>query len=380
MMVTRTLKVRLDVSPEELSHARATISELKQVYAKHVDYALTHKTLSKKTHHDALYQSLRQQHPSLPSALLQSVRDVAVENLKAIHSAHPKKKWSVRPERSEYSAIRLDSRTVTLRGEQLTFSAIGKRIKTIIAVPGWFKERYPEAVFKAATLRYDKKTGSLIANLTYHTPSSPIIGESHGVVGLDRGLYSLVTTSEGEHYKASEVRAVRRRYLYTRRVLQQKGTPSAKRRLKALSGKEKRFMQDYNHVISKKLANNPTAQTYVLEDLTGIRAKRKGKKLNTWLSQWSFHQLETFLTYKCEYLGKTVVFIDPRYTSQRCNACGIIEKTNRVKNKYVCKHCGVMDHADINAAKNIRDLHILSLVQKPEQALVNEPYVTSLTA
>lgn len=363
MMVARTLKVRLDVSPTELSRARATISELKQVYAKHVDYAITHKTLSKKTHHDALYQKLRQQHPSLPSALLQSVRDVAVENLKAIHSAHPKKKWSVRPERSEYSAIRLDSRTVTLRGEQLTFSAIGKRIKTIITVPAWFKERYPIAVFKTATLRHDKKTGSLIANLTYHTPSSPIMSESNGIVGLDRGLYSLVTTSEGEHYKASEVRAVRRRYLYTRRVLQQKGTPSAKRRLKALSGKEKRFMQDYNHVISKKLANNPTAQTYVLEDLTGIRNKRKGKKLNTWLSQWSFHQLETFLTYKCEYLGKTVVFIDPRYTSQRCNACGIIEKTNRVKNKYACKYCGVMEHADINAAKNIRDLHILSLVQ-----------------
>lgn len=377
MMVTRTLKVRLDISPAELSRARATISELKQVYAKHIDYALSHKTLSKKLHHEALYQNLRRQHPELPSALLQSTRDMAVENLKAIHSTHPKKKWSVRPERNEYSSIRLDGRTVSLRGDQLTFSAIGKRVKTIVTIPAWFKERYPEAVFKAATLRFDKKTNSLIANLTYQTASSPIVGEANGVVGLDRGLYSLVTTSEGEHYKASEVRAARRRYLYTRRVLQQKGTRSAKRLLKKLSGKEKRFMQDYNHVISKKLANNPTVQTYVLEDLTGIRNKRKGKKLNTWLSQWSFHQLETFLSYKCEYLGKTVVFIDPRYTSQRCNACGLIEKTNRVRNKYVCKHCGVIEHADINAAKNIRDLYTLSLSQQIGQAPVNEPYVTS---
>lgn len=372
--------MRLDVSPVELSRARTTISELKQVYAKHIDYALAHKTLSKKLHHEALYQNLREQHPQLPSALLQSTRDMAVENLKAIHTAHPKKKWSVRPDRNEYSSIRLDGRTVSLRGDQLTFSAIGKRVKTIIAIPVWFRERYPEAVFKAATLRFDKKTNSLIANLTYQTPSAPIVGESNGVVGLDRGLYSLVTTSEGEHYKASEVRAARRRYLYTRRVLQQKGTRSAKRLLKKLSGKEKRFMQDYNHVISKKLANNPTVQTYVLEDLSGIRNKRKGKKLNTWLSQWSFYQLETFLSYKCEFLGKTVIFIDPRYTSQRCNACGLIEKSNRVKNKYACKHCGVIEHADINAAKNIRDLYTLSLSQQVGQAPVNEPHVTSPSA
>lgn len=199
-------------------------------------------------------------------------------------------------------------------------------------------------------------------------------------VGLDRGLYSLVTTSEGTHYTAKEVRAVRRQYLYTRKKLQQKGTHSANRLLKKLSGKEKRFMLNYNHVITKQLVNNPANSVFVLEDLKGIRDKRKGKKLNTWLSQWSYAQLETLLKYKAEALGKQVVFIDPRYTSQRCNACGVIEKTNRRKNKYVCKSCGVMEHADVNAAMNIRDLYYLSLVQQSEQALVNEPHETSLAA
>lgn len=86
------------------------------------------------------------------------------------------------------------------------------------------------------------------------------------------------------------------------------------------------------------------------------------------------------MKYKAEALGKKVVFIDPRYTSQRCNACGLIEKSNRRKNKYVCKSCGTVEHADVNAAMNIRDLYHLSLIQKSEQALVNEPHETSLAA
>ena len=374
MIVNRTLKVRLDVTPVDLARVREMISELSQVYAKHVDYAITNKTITKSKLHDGVYARVIAEHPTLPTGLVQTVRDSACGNLKAIHSRNPKKKWKVRPQKSEYSAINYDARTITLRGNQLSFSAIGKRVQTVISIPAWFKERYSGFFMKAATIRFDKKTQALWANLVFRGDIAPedAMGEA---VGLDRGLYSIVTTSDGEYYRAQEVRAVRRRYLYTRKKLQQKGTRSAKRLLKKLSGKEKRFMLDYNHVISKEIASNPSHNVFVLEDLAGIRDKRKGKTLNTWLAQWSYHQLETLLQYKAQALGKTVVFIDPRYTSQRCNSCGVIEKTNRKKNKYVCQSCGVMEHSDVNAALNIRDLYYLnlSLAQQPEQAVVNQP-------
>lgn len=378
MIVNRALKVKLDVSPADLQRVRATISELSQVYAKHVDYALTNKTMAKSKLHDALYTKVVAEHPTVPTGLIQTTRDTVRENLKAIHSNHPKKKWKVRPEKGEYSAVRFDARTVTLRGNQLSFSAIGKRVKTVVSIPEWFSSRYPDFKLKSATIRFDKKTNSLVASLGFRgtiVPEEP----TGTALGLDRGLYSLVTTSEGQHYTAQEVRAVRRQYLYTRQKLQQKGTRNAKRLLKKLSGKEKRFMLNYNHTITKELVNNPAHNIFVLENLKGIRDKRKGKKLNTWLSQWSYFQLETLLKYKSEALGKQVVFIDPRYTSQRCNACGLIEKTNRRKNKYVCKSCGTVEHADVNAALNIRDLYYLSLVQQSEQALVNEPHETNPT-
>ena len=44
------------------------------------------------------------------------------------------------------------------------------------------------------------------------------------------------------------------------------------------------------------------------------------------------------------------------YTSQTCNVCGCIDKSNRPnQHTFRCKNCGHTDNADFNAAKNIRD-------------------------
>ena len=44
------------------------------------------------------------------------------------------------------------------------------------------------------------------------------------------------------------------------------------------------------------------------------------------------------------------------YTSQTCNVCGYIDKSNRPnQHTFKCKNCGHTDNADFNAAKNIRD-------------------------
>lgn len=359
-MFTRTLKVFLELPVEQVAAVRDTGREMAQVYAKHVDWALSNKTLAKQKAHAELYAAVRKAHPTVPSALVQATRDMALENLKAIHSRHPKRKWHIRPEKSEYSSIRFDARTVTLRGQQLSFSTVAKRVRTVIQVPAWFEQRYPERKFTAATIRYDKRARRVVANLIFSikAQAQPTRGT---VLGLDRGLYQLVTTSEGIHHSGAKVRALRREHVHLRQKLQQKGTRSAKQLLKKRSGKEKRFMLDVNHCITKQLVQNSAHSTFVLERLTGIRDKRRGKTMNTWLGQWAFHQFEILLDYKASALGKQVVFIDPRYTSQRCNACGRIEKSNRKKNRYVCKHCGFIEHADVNAALNIRDLHILSL-------------------
>jgi len=116
----------------------------------------------------------------------------------------------------------------------------------------------------------------------------------------------------------------------------------------------------------------------VLEDLKGIRKKNRGKKENKRIGSWPFHQFNFFLTYKAEKLGRQIVFVDPRYTSQKCSCCKSTNKKSRKKAKYYCVDCHFQLHADWNAAINIRDNYILSstLETSEEQAAVNQPYVT----
>jgi IS605 OrfB family transposase len=240
---------------------------------------------------------------------------------------------------------------------------------------------------KSGTIGYDKFRKQIKVSLIFEAPTPQVV-QGDRIVGIDRGLYNIVVLSDGKVFSSQQVRKAKRKFLHVRRQLQAKGTRSAKLKLRQRSGREKRFSSNINHVISKWLSNLPY-DIFVLEDLTGIRKQNKGRKMNGWLSNWTFYQLEQFLTYKAASLGKQVVFVDARYTSQKCSSCGETHKDSRNKSQYHCASCGYFDHADHNAAINIRSNYIASLsacdggelsspilsaAEKPaEQALVNEP-------
>ena len=134
---------------------------------------------------------------------------------------------------------------------------------------------------------------------------------------------------------------------------------------------------DTNHKIAKQLVHMPY-DIFVLEDLSGIRKqKSKGKVLNKWLANWSFFQLEQLITYKAEALGKSVVKVGARYTSQKCSNCNEIEKKNRNGSHYSCNRCGYREHSDVNAARNIRNNLISVAVKSRRQSrlCVNQPNV-----
>ena len=139
------------------------------------------------------------------------------------------------------------------------------------------------------------------------------------------------------------------------------GSRSAKRRLNAQKGNNARFSKNQLDIITKKLANVDDVSTYVLEDLTGLYQQRKSKNFNRLKNTWSPSRFEFMLKYKCEEKGIKVVKVDPKYTSQMCSSCGQVEKKNRKGSIYKCCHCGYTNHADINAALNIRDKYISTL-------------------
>jgi IS605 OrfB family transposase len=367
MAMKRTVSIPIELNPSRF-HPLMEMSA--GIFNLHVDWALENKTYNKSKAHHALYKTMKELFPQVPTAFIQSIRDTAMEAVKATA-------FKKRPRRKKYSGLRFDKRTMTLRGHQLSLSCIGSRERIILEVPEYFREIFETWTLKGATLTYSTKTKRFCIRLVYETETPPLKTE-RTILGIDRGLRQLAVTSEGQFFSNSTIRASQRRYLYNRKTLQTKGTPSSRVRLKAMGGKEKRFSQDVNHQVTKELANLEHVTTYVLEDLKGIRTKSRGKKLNKGIGSWPFHQFNFFLTYKAEMLGKQVIYVNPRYTSQKCSYCKASDKKSRKKSKYHCKNCSFQLHADWNAAINIRDNYILSSTPKAseEQAAVNQPYVT----
>lgn len=351
----RTIKIKLtNISFEQQQKLFELLSISALVYNECIDWCFENQSLSKSKIQKELYHKQRKLYSVFPPSLLQTVRDVAIGNVRQT-------KFKFKPKKTNNYTINFDVRTMKLRGNLLEFSTLEKRFKTLISFPKWCENYVKNGICKSGKLTYDKKKNQFWFHLVFKIidPNLKEIGE---IVGLDRGLVNLVTTSNGKIYDAKKVRKQQRKYLYLRRKLSSKGTRSSKRLLKKLSGREKRFSRDYNHCLSKELANDPNVKIYVIENLKGISKNRhKGKKFNKKLSSWTFFQFETFLTYKCIENGIKVEKVCPKYTSQTCHHCGHIDKKNRNKEQFCCLKCGHKDHADVNAAKNIRRKYVQKL-------------------
>lgn len=385
-MDIRTVKIPISFNLEQSIVIKHTMLECQEVFNYFANLGCTKKSTSYTTLHKYGYQEMKNKFPDLPTAYIQSAAKQALSAVKSFNANIKKNKnkdkqqhkWEY-PGSKKSMQLPLNKLTLSRRGKLTGFSTTNKRVRTIVDIPDWFIDRYniqDDSKIQAGVLKYFESTNQFVLYLIYAVPSLNINNESSAIIGVDRGLYNICTLSTGEKFSSKKIISVKRKRQYQRKMLQRKGTRSAKRRLKKLSGREKRFTLDTNHCISKKLSINLNVSVYVLEDLKNIRDTRKGKKVNSWLSNWSFFQLQSLLEYKCKRNNILVTYVDPHYTSQKCAICGTIDKTNRHKSKYVCKNCGNIEHADVNAAINIKNNYVQSM--KLEQAAVNQPIVSDV--
>ncbi|MEM9951036.1 MAG: transposase [Chloroflexota bacterium] len=203
-------------------------------------------------------------------------------------------------------------------------------------------------------LAYQRGCFYLLVSCEVEAPKTSVVQD---FIGVDMGIVNIATTSDGQSFSGKTIQSVRHRNRRLRKKLQQKGTKSAKRLLRHLSGREKRFVNDVNHCISKQIVQEAqrTKRGVAVEEMTGIRSRiRVRKSQRTQLHSWSFGDLGLKLCYKAKKYGVVFVEVDPAYTSQMCSCCGEIDKASRqTQSKYQCTSCGFVAHADVNAAINI---------------------------
>ena len=128
-----------------------------------------------------------------------------------------------------------------------------------------------------------------------------------------------------------------------------------------------RIRDNMTHQLSAIL--NKTYQTICIEDLSvqkmtatgagtaeepGKDVKKKARR-NRLLLNVAPYRVKAQLSYKTDKTGGSLVVVPPQYTSQTCSApgCGYTDPANRAAGLFHCLRCGHIEHADVNAAKNI---------------------------
>jgi IS605 OrfB family transposase len=275
---------------------------------------------------------------------------------------------SIRPVFRPHAAITYDVRTLSFKGpDRVSLLTLSGRIVVSFIVGKYHAERigYPKG--QSDLIR--RKDGKWFLLVTVDVPDGTRF-PADDFLGVDLGLAEIAADSDGEKHSGKAVDDVRRKHNLQRKRLQRRGTKGAKKKLVRVSKNEARFRRHENHRISKTLVENArrTGRGIAVEDLTGIRERvtARGSDARNRLSGWSFGQLDAFLAYKAQLAGVAVETIDPRNTSRTCAECGHCERSNRKsQDQFRCQTCGHEAHADVNAARNIRNA---ALVQARAQA------------
>ena len=187
--------------------------------------------------------------------------------------------------------------------------------------------------------------------------------------GVDVGVARFLTTSDGQivdnprFLNAAQARIAD---LQRRKERAQPGSGN-RRRLRRQLAREWRKVanqrRDFHHKTARMLVNS--FDTVALEDLcvAGMTASAAGSTvepgtkvaakngLNRTILDAGWAQFTRILAAKAESAGRRTIFVNPRWTSVTCHACGARCSRPR-QDTIVCPSCGEWD-ADLNGARNI---------------------------
>lgn len=125
--------------------------------------------------------------------------------------------------------------------------------------------------------------------------------------------------------------------------------------------------QNFAHQESRKIINN--YQIICVEDLKVNKLKEHTFRcIAKSISDAGWSMFTNTLSYKAVEAGRTVVFVNPAYTSQDCSRCGHREKKALSERMHLCKCCGLNIHRDLNASINIESLGLQALGVKALEA------------
>jgi putative transposase len=177
-------------------------------------------------------------------------------------------------------------------------------------------------------------------------------------IGLDMGITSLITTSNGDkianpkHFKQLRKKLRRIQKALSRKQKGSNNRHQARLQVARVHAQISDARKDFLHKLTTQLVREN--QTIVVEDLA-IKNMVKNHKLALAISDASWGELIRQLAYKCEWYGRELIKIDRWFpSSKRCGNCGhIVDKLPLNIREWECPKCKTNHDRDINAANNV---------------------------
>jgi len=256
----------------------------------------------------------------------------------------------------------VSSRGLTIWGQRFTYQS----------------KSVPEGQWSDSKLKRVDGQWYLILCVTIQIPDLKTQG---CIVGVDSGIKNIFVATNSNNgqtfnFSSNSLNHKRSCVRQTKSRVASVGTPSSRRLLRRLAGKEKSVTQEILHLASKKLvawAVKQDARTIVMEELNNIRdsSLKKGKEFRAKVHRWPYAKAQFFVQYKGASQGIGFELVDPAYSSQRCPCCGHTERANRNGLVFKCKVCGHQDNSDRVGGRNISLRSVLQRQAVEERATVN---------
>ncbi|WP_264196515.1 RNA-guided endonuclease InsQ/TnpB family protein [Microseira wollei] len=239
-------------------------------------------------------------------------------------------------------------------------------------------------IIKAATIR--QRQDGWYVSLRIEDKTVPYLvakslTEVRSVIGCDLGITKLVHLSDGHQFenpragnnkKTKHLLKIRQRRV-NRKIKGSNNRKKASRKVGRLHKKISDKRQAYQWWVANTIVSR-RVDAIALEDLnvSGMLRRCRVKKdeesgrflpngqsrkkgLNRAISDAAWNELILKIEYLAAKRGKIAIKVDPKHSSTECRNCGHIDGSNRDGEKFICSACGFFAHADISAAKNIRD-------------------------
>ena len=175
-------------------------------------------------------------------------------------------------------------------------------------------------------------------------------------VGIDVGLESFLTTSDGEHVdnprylknELPELRVQQRKLCRAKKG--GKNRRKQRKRVAKLHVRIKNLRREHHHITALDLIRR-----YGLIAVESLNIKRM--LASGWMSRAiadaAWGGFLNVLRIKAESAGVQFVEVNARGTSQECSGCGVTVKKDLSVRQHKCPDCGLVLHRDHNAALNI---------------------------